>query len=102
MIAAKVPHKISGSALRHPSSQIDADVPATLDAVYGAWVAADEAWMAALRQAFPRKRNIGDLRYTDAGKGEVGTPLRKAFDAFVRAGSAWREAKNADLPTLYF
>lgn len=58
--------------------------------LYDAWVIADKAWMSALRQAFPHKKTIGDLRYLSEGKGEPGSELRIAYDAFISAGNAWR------------
>lgn len=64
--------------------------------LFESWLEADRAWGAILAATFPNA-HAGDVRYTDAGKGEPGTPLRAAYDEFCRAGSAWHEAKNADL-----
>jgi hypothetical protein len=75
---------------RHPLGQVGSAAP-TANSLFTAWTEADDAWMKALKAAFPRK-NAGDVRYTSLAKGEPGTELRAAYDAFHAAGAAWRKA----------
>ena len=44
----------------------------------------DEAWMRAIKAAFPRRR-AGDVRYTPAAEGTPGSTLRKVYDARMAA-----------------
>ena len=60
---------------------------------YYAWIAADEAWAAELKTQFGK--SAGDARYTDLGKGEAGSLLRKAHDAFVDARIHYQAVYNA-------
>jgi len=48
---------------------------------------ADMRWSALLRQQFGAR--AGDARYSREGKGESGTALRQAHDAFCAARDAW-------------
>lgn len=62
---------------------------------YNAFAAADDAWSAELVRAFGKRAS--EARYTAEGKGEPGTPLRAASDAFHEARKAWHRANH--LPT---
>lgn len=73
---------------------VNIPAPRSLPVIHGEWIAAENEWMALIRAAFPRKR-AGDVRYTDEGKGEPGTALRAAYDAFVRLGSEYHETWSA-------
>lgn len=55
---------------------------------------ADDAWTAEIRKKFPRE-HVGDVRYTERGKGDFGTSLRAAHDRFVETITKWREAVSA-------
>lgn len=59
--------------------------------LHKAWLAADTAWHNAIVDAYPKKWP-GDVRYTPAGKGEPGTPLRAAHDAWESARDAFHAA----------
>lgn len=78
----------------------DINTPAN-EALYAAWLAADQAWHKAVVAAFPGE-DAGLVRYQDKGKGEAGSALRELYETFVKTGSAWHEAKDADLTVLYF
>jgi len=52
-----------------------------------AYVAADAAWSAELKRIFGK--HAGDARYTDRGKGETGSDLRRLHDAARAANAAW-------------
>lgn len=60
--------------------------------LYRAAVAADAAWSAAIKAAFPRER-AGDVRYTAKAHGEPGSPLRAAYDARTAACKALGNAR---------
>ncbi len=59
-----------------------------------AFDAADSAWSADLKRRFGKK--AGDVRYTDAGKGEAGSKLRALYDAREAARQRWDEVRAAD------
>lgn len=81
---------MQGYLNRHPLGQVGSGAPTGND-LFAAWAEADDAWMAAIKAAYPRK-NAGDVRYTALAKGEPGTELRAAYDAFHAAAAAWRKA----------
>jgi hypothetical protein len=63
--------------------------------------AADSIWQAELETAFGGPNGAVEARYTPAGHGEPGTPLRSAFEtrqaaqeAFTRA---WQKANQCQL-----
>lgn len=58
--------------------------------------AADAAWMAEIKKAFPRLR-AGDVRYTCKAHGEEGTALRAAYDNFRLALDAWHAGTGDSL-----
>lgn len=60
--------------------------------LYEAAMAADAEWSKLLRAQFGKQ--AGDVRYTKRGKGELGTPLRTAHDAFQAAITAWHNARR--------
>jgi hypothetical protein len=49
-------------------------------------IAADDAWQAELVRLFGKQ--AGDKRYTNEGKGEPGSELRRLHDAFRDCGHA--------------
>lgn len=51
---------------------------------------ADDEWQRQLEAAFGR--HAGDARYDDRGRGEPGTPLRRAYDEREAARLAWEAA----------
>ena len=55
-----------------------------------ATLAADNAWQAALEEAFGRR--AGDARYAAHGRGEPGSKLRALYDAFSAARDAYTAA----------
>lgn len=63
----------------------------TIHDLYRAACAADDAWMEAIRTAFPSLR-AGDVRYTRQAHGEPDTDLRAAYDRYMSASLAWRES----------
>ncbi len=70
----------------------------TIHELYEAWVAADQAWSAAIELAFP-KEWPGDVRYIQKGKGEPGTLLRAAYETRQAAEEAFRAAGGFDAMT---
>lgn len=60
--------------------------------LYREAVAADAAWMAALKAA--NLGRPGDVRYTKAGEGQPGTALRAAFEDWTAKRAAWMEELN--------
>lgn len=48
---------------------------------------ADDEWQRQIEAAFGR--SAGDARYDDRGRGEPGTPLRRAYDDRAVARLAW-------------
>lgn len=54
---------------------------------------ADAAWSHELHRLFDRR--AGDVRYTDAGKGDDGSELRRLHDARMAAQQAWYDAMDA-------
>jgi hypothetical protein len=61
----------------------------TNHALYYAALEADNAWQAELVRLF--KKNAGDIRYTDKGKGDPGSVLRTLHDQAETAKSAWMD-----------
>jgi hypothetical protein len=55
---------------------------------YWQYLAADEEWSRIGQAEFGKR--WGDVRYTAAGNGELGTALRQVYDAYVEARDAWR------------
>ena len=55
---------------------------------YNDHLAADHRWMDEIKRAFPRQW-AGDVRYTDDAHGEPGTPLRAAYDEYLRTRGVW-------------
>jgi hypothetical protein len=53
---------------------------------------ADENWSRIGQATFGKR--WGDVRYTAAGKGEPGSALRQAHDAYEKAREAWRATYN--------
>lgn len=64
-------------------------------ALWDAWLAAERLWVAEIVNACPRKWP-GAVRYTAAAKGEPGTPLRAASDAWEAAKVAFFAAGGYD------
>ncbi len=58
-------------------------IPATKHAAFDAFAKADDAWWEALEDVF--KNGAADARYLPEGRGQVGTPLRAAYEARIRA-----------------
>lgn len=56
-----------------------------------AFDAADKAWQEQLEAAFGSKAGV--KRYTVAGRGDKGTPLRSAYEAREAARIAWDGAR---------
>lgn len=77
--------------LRSDDVIVAAVAPVETQKLFSAWKSADRAWMLAISDEFPRKWP-GDIRYVEAGKGSVGTPLRAAHDRCVAARDAARKA----------
>ncbi|WP_408902518.1 hypothetical protein [Methylobacterium radiotolerans] len=65
--------------------------PDVMRATAQAFLDADEAWGEALRREFGRR--AAEARYSPAGKGDVGSPLRALYCARYAAYSAWCEAR---------
>lgn len=59
----------------------------TREAIYSAWLAADEAWSAEGIRIFGKA--WGDRRYTTAGQGGANTELRKHYEAFHKWRMEW-------------
>ena len=47
----------------------------------------DQAWQAELVKVFGKR--AGDMRYVKAGRGELGSALRAAYEARTAAQEAW-------------
>ncbi len=54
---------------------------------YHQLVLADKRWSSILLTTFGKQ--AGDKRYTRQGRGEPGSELRKAYDAFCAARDSW-------------
>lgn len=63
----------------------------TIQQLHAAWLSADTAWTAAMQAAYPRAWP-GDIRYIPKGRGELGTPLRAAYEAYTAARDAFHAA----------
>lgn len=50
-------------------------------------IKADNAWTQELVRLFGKR--AGDMRYANAGKGDVGSELRRLHDARMTAQEAW-------------
>jgi len=59
-------------------------------ALYAALIAADNVWMAALRVVYPN-RTFMDIRSDNLHKGEPGTDMRAAWDAYEVTAIAYRD-----------
>lgn len=66
-----------------------------VEAAVAAALAADAAWSAAYNEIRPPRTWPGDFRYTDAAKGEPGSPLRALYDDFRAKSDALSAAFRA-------
>ena len=62
--------------------------------LYKLAIAADAEWSRLLRKEFGKR--AGDMRYTEQGKGTVGSELEAAHIAFQIANKAWLDKMQAD------
>lgn len=62
---------------------------------------ADAMWQAALVKRFGTVRRAADARYSAAGRGEPGCPLRAAYDARHDAYAAWCVARGLPVSPAY-
>jgi hypothetical protein len=70
----------------------------TFDKAYSDHEAADARWMAEIRKAFPREW-AGDVRYTYRAQGDDGTPLRAAYDEYLRTRQTFEAALAVNFPS---
>lgn len=66
-----------------------------------AFAHADEVWQAALVKRFGTVRRAADARYSAAGRGEPGCPLRAAYEARHEAYTAWCVARGLPAAPAY-
>ena len=57
------------------------------DQIYRDTLGAEETFMAELTKRFGK--NAGTARYEERGRGELGSPLRAAYEAFVAANARY-------------
>jgi hypothetical protein len=62
------------------------------DKAYYRWLAAEHAWIKQIKSTL--RGRPGDLRYTKAGKGEPGSPLRAAYDEWEVARKEYQQIQN--------
>lgn len=62
----------------------------TFNEAYDAHATADKAWMDQIRRAYPHEW-AGDVRYTDRAHGAPGTPLRAAYDEYMRTRAVFEQ-----------
>jgi hypothetical protein len=74
--------------IRHLNQWAEAKRLEAQTRTYWAFLAADEEWSRIGQVEFGKR--WGDVRYTVAGQGELGTALRQVYEVFVEARDAWR------------
>jgi hypothetical protein len=70
----------------------------TFNDAYNAAVSADDKWMEEIEKAFPGQWP-GDVRYQPEAQGFPGTPLRAAYDEYLRTRTTFEAALSLCRPS---